>query len=136
MGPSFSPLASAAISFFLLLTSNRQADAFGGMNVRSADGTTKLRVLKDRCPFTIRQFGLYKKRITRDDISEDVIARDNDLMDCLGYLAAFNPEYERVETPVQHRSLAMQARQRLLDSGKPKDDYSIYLGAGTAPLTT
>ncbi len=114
----------------------RNMQVRGWLNVRPEDGTTKLRVLRDRCPMTIRQFGLYKKRLTRDDISEDVVAKDNDLMDCLGYLAGWNPEYERVDIPVTPRSLAMQARDRIMRDSKPKDDYSIYLGAGAAPVTS
>lgn len=104
------------------------------------DGTTHLRIISERCPHTRREFQLYKKKITRDDVSEDVKRKDNHLMDALGYLGAYlaplfdyNSAYvvPFQEQQVDKTMSAYHELQKRL--GVKRSDGSFYFGAGVVP---
>lgn len=97
---------------------------------RRADGSTKFRIIPETTPETQREFLMYRRQITRHEIKEKVDDRHNHLMDCLGYLAAFEPTYVR-RSPKAIGSavwLAYQKYRRNLDKFKG----TVYLGPGKA----
>jgi hypothetical protein len=104
-----------------------------------ADGTTLLRFVTDNVPYTRREFSLYKKKVSHDDISEDVKRKDNHCLDALGYMAAYlAPLFDIDQAYVPSVSLednsqpALRAYEKLM---KPKGKSSdvCYLGAGPVP---
>jgi len=94
------------------------------------DGTTKLRVINVMCPNLRKEFVKYRKVVTRDEIKDETVDRDDHLMDCLRYLAAFNPQFVEPEPAKVSPSLAYRAYQDLM---KPPEDPaqsrgSIHMG--------
>lgn len=57
------------------------------------DGSTKLRVLRDRCPTLEEQIRRFKKRVVKDETQDKPIAKDCDCVVVLEYLAAMNPAW-------------------------------------------
>jgi hypothetical protein len=108
------------------------------MQVRSwlsvgPEGWPKLRIVRDRTPNLQREFLLYKKRVTKDDVKEEVVDKDNHLLDAMGYLAAFDPTYiEPPEGYAAMQSLAVQAWKKLAGHGRPESEH-VWLGAGAVP---
>jgi len=102
---------------------------------RRDDGTTKLLLVKHTCPTTIAQFGLYKKHAGKDFIEDKPVDKDNDLMDCLGYLAAHNTRYvHRAETPPELlRSKRIEAMLQRWDQAENPDQEVTYMGPGRPP---
>jgi len=108
------------------------------LNVRE-DGTTQFRIIASTCPFTCREFGLYKQTITRDEITDKAIAKDNHCMDALGYMAAhLDPLFDWGGAYVAHQESKtvapiLDAYNKLVEkmTGKKKDN-SFHLGPGTA----
>jgi hypothetical protein len=98
------------------------------------DGTSKFRCNRQDTPHLQEEFVLYKKKATALDVQEDVVAKHDHLMGCLGYLASRNPEYvspwgeDEPKDPVD-RFL----RNLRIGPGQPDDD-SFYMGAGSRPL--
>jgi hypothetical protein len=86
-----------------------------------------------RTPNLQREFLLYKKRVTKDDVKEEVVDKDNHLLDAMGYLAAFDPTYiEPPEGYAAMQSLAVQAWKKLAGHGRPESEH-VWLGAGAVP---
>ena len=94
-------------------------------------GTTKFRIFKDTTPYHQHELELYSKKVTRDDISEDVNKKDDHLMDAMAYVAASEPEYYMRPPEERSKSSAWLAIQKLRGSKKKSD--TIFLGAGAAP---
>jgi len=109
------------------------------LNVR-ADGTTQYRVIAATCPCTCREFGLYKQTITRDEITDKAIAKDNHCLDALAYTAAYlDPlfNYDAAYYATEHENTVvdsvLQAYESLKErfTGKKKDN-SFHIGPGVA----
>ena len=116
------------------------SDNIGARNMRvrqwlgrdDDSGSPVLRLIRDTTPAMQNEFALYKKRVTRDDVKEDVVDKDNHLMDCVGYLAAYDPEYVEPETTEPIHDFAYRQWKKI-ERDSRKDDGVIYLGAGAAP---
>lgn len=92
------------------------------------DGTAKLRVVLANCPAFQKEMILYKKRVVSNSVAEDPVARDNHLMNCLEYLAAYQPVY--FEPPPRRPTQGYSAYQRFEKEfpGQKKDNGSILIG--------
>ena len=99
------------------------------------DGTTKFRCFRDTTPYMQREFGRYKRVITKDEITEKVRDSFNHLMDANGYCIASEPYY--YNPPASERTKCQAAlMMEQLEGRKPKDSDTIYMGAGAAPMPT
>jgi hypothetical protein len=104
-----------------------------------ADGTTQFRIIVDTTPHTRDEFRKYKKKITRDDVTDEVRRKDNHLMDAVAYLGAYlDPLFDYggayYADPVapSPETVKIQAFKALLNQGMAKrPDGVFYLGAGT-----
>lgn len=106
----------------------RTAQVRDWLVIRPKDGP-KLRVVVEACPNLVREFGLYKKRVTQHEITDEPVRRNNDAMNCLEYLAAYNPTYQAVHSPTVH-SPAYRLSRQWRDDKEAKYGKSIHLGAG------
>ena len=93
------------------------------------DGTTKLLVVDEATRNMQREFRLYKKKITRSDIRDEVVDRHNHLADCCAYLAAYDPQYVTPDASQRPRSPAYLAHLAW-DKANNRDSDSIYFGPG------
>lgn len=99
---------------------------------RREDGTTKFRCLTPATLNMQQEFGLYKKKVTRDDIHDDVVRRHDHLMGCLGYLASRGPVFvppagdEEPRDPIDRFLKTLRRPRESLDD-------SFYMDAGTRP---
>lgn len=77
------------------------------------------------------EFGLYKKKVVKDEVRDDVVDAHNHLMDGLGYFASTFPRYVWREERKERESPAW-ALMREMDkrAGKKKDTNYLTLGAG------
>lgn len=93
----------------------------------NADGRSRLRVVAEKCPNLCKQMELYKKTIT-NNIVQDKPANNqvDDLVDCLRYGTAFNPQYRKPEKSFANYSPAY--RQFLAFMGKKTPDTSVKCG--------
>ena len=99
------------------------------LGVRQQTGTPKFLCVKDTTPSLQHEFISYKKRIQRDYTVDDVISKNDHLMDCLGYLASYSPKYHNDIEDVTHKSPV----ELLLDKWRSQDDRKpegTFLGAG------
>ena len=96
------------------------------------DGTTKLLVIVETCPNLVSEFGLYKKKRLVGGEILDLPSKGHDhLMDALGYLAAYNPQYVKPTVPEKPLSPAAALFQQWLkDSRKRRGEPAIFLGPG------
>jgi hypothetical protein len=105
----------------------------GLLTIRN-DGTTRLRVVNPLTPNLRLEFVKYRKQVTRNEIKDETVDRDNHLMDCLRYLAAFNPSYVEPEIAKVSPSLAYRVYQQLINP--PEDPAagrgSINMGPASA----
>jgi hypothetical protein len=93
----------------------------------------RLLIVLPKTPHMQWEFGRYKKRL-KDDIAQDVpVEKHNHLMNCLEYLAAYNPKYVPPQREQAAPSSAYLAFKEWLKESPAKKDDSIYLGAG-APV--
>jgi hypothetical protein len=95
------------------------------------DGTTKFRIMKGCLPSMEREFSLYQKVVTNEEAQDRPVKNKNDhLMNCLEYLAAYNPKYVP-PPPVKHeKSAAYEAFQEWLKKRKKPFRGGIHLGPG------
>ncbi len=93
----------------------------------------KLRFIANALPYTMKEFGLYSKRVTQDDIKDDVVDKDNHSMDGLGYLVAANPTYVVPLAGASGPSLRLRAFLAWEKRHTPKASESVYMGPGAAP---
>jgi hypothetical protein len=93
----------------------------------NAGGRSRLRVVAEKCPNLCKQMELYKKTIT-NNIVQDKPANNQvtDLVDCLRYGTAFNPQYRKPEKSFANYSPAY--RQFLSFMGKKVPDNSVKCG--------
>lgn len=93
----------------------------------NADGRSRLRVVAEKCPNLCKQMELYKKTIT-NNIVQDKPANNqvDDLVHCLRYGTAFNPQYRKPEKSFANYSPAY--RQFLAFMGKKTPDTSVKCG--------
>lgn len=75
------------------------------------DGSTKFRIIHDRLPYTRQEFAKYRKRIVGADVDMPV-QKNNHSMDCLGYAAAYNPQFVKHEVSPSHRNPVLAEFQR------------------------
>lgn len=90
----------------------------------------KLRFIRSTTPGTQKEFSLYKKRVSKDDVKEQVVDQDNDAMDALGYLIAYNPQYVIPEDSDPHPNPIVRFAQDLEKSSKPAGSEYVWMGAG------
>jgi hypothetical protein len=107
------------------------------MHVR-ADGTTLMRMVTDTMPHTRREFGLYRKKVSRNDVSEDVCRRENHCMDAYGYLAAYldplldnDSAYYAAPVDADSRSSAVRMYEQLFN---PKTSPKNFFHIGAGPV--
>ena len=94
-------------------------------------GYPKLRLLSYRTPGTQNEFGLYCRRVTKDDVKEAVVDAHNHAMSNLGYLAAYNPQYVYADPLEAPTHPAIRAWQKL--EGKKEEPTTVWMGAGSPP---
>jgi len=111
----------------------------GNMIVRrwlqEVGGRPMFRVVTDRTEPMQKEFRLYKKRMTKDDVKEEVEDRHNHAMDMNRYLAAFlaprfedNTAFVRLGPQDRPKSPLLKWLDTMKD--KKPDDYTVHCGAG------
>jgi len=93
----------------------------------NADGRSRLRVVSEKCPNLCKQMELYKKSIT-NNIVQDKPANNqvDDLVHCLRYGTAFNPQYRKPEKSFANYSPAYRSFLKFM--GKKPEDNSVKCG--------
>ena len=81
------------------------------------------------------EFGLYKKRVLRDIVREDVVPEHNHTMDALGYLAAYDPVYIESAYDVTEQNRFVRAWREIESKSKP-ESHVMYMGVGEVPETS
>lgn len=89
------------------------------------DGRSRIRVIKDRVPNLCRQIKKYKKSLTKDIVSDKPAANQvDDLVDCLRYLSAFNPQYRPPEKVIHQLSPAYKAFRSFFKNKKKDEEVT------------
>lgn len=99
-----------------------------------SDGSTKIRIIKHKCPQLIETFHRYHRQVTKDAISEKTVEKKCDLISCLGYLVASNPTYMPPDQAVAVESsgmLAFRAHQKAKEA-REGHGSGFYVGSGSA----
>ena len=92
----------------------------------------RLRVYKSRTPWLRKEFILYRKRMVRDEVKDEPVSKNDHLMDCLRYLASYNPVYRKPRQTENQWSNAYRGYKDWKKAGnKPETEY-MTLGPGTA----
>lgn len=105
------------------------------------DGSSRLLVLRDCTPETQREFRAYMKYISKDDVKEKYVDRDDDCMDAnaygLMYLAPLiDAGIAWVEPPIEAQideGYAAFLEMQKMWERKKRRDKSVYIGAGPVP---
>ncbi len=94
------------------------------------DGGTKLLFMVHNIPNMQREFDLYEKKVSQDFVTEEVIAKYNDAMNCLEYLVAANPSYHTPTKMPEPEDPVFLHYKDFLEQRKAgrNDDYSSDLG--------
>lgn len=93
----------------------------------------KLRLYRDKTPWMQREFVLYRKRMTRDEVHDEPVSKNDHLMDCLRYLASYNPQYRKPEALPDQWSPAYKAfRDWKKAKGAQEDTEFVNLGPGVS----
>ena len=88
----------------------------------NADGRSRIRVVQKKCPNLCKQMELYKKTINRDVVHDKPAPNQvDDMVHCLRYLSAFNPQYRKPEIGVKQYSPAYRAFKSFFSHKKPSD---------------
>jgi hypothetical protein len=95
-------------------------------------GRPKLMLLRDATPAMQQEFILYKKRVTQDEVHENVVEEHDHLMSCLGFLAAYGPEYVPADESPERYDPVLREWKRMEAAKGPQQDYS-YMGPGACP---
>ena len=90
----------------------------------------RLLVVLPKTPWMQWEFGRYKKQLKHDVAMDTPIDKHNHLMNCLEYLAAYNPKYVLPVKGQAAPSSAYLQFQEWMKEDRSKNDNSIYLGAG------
>jgi len=101
------------------------------------DGTTKFRIDTAHCPETIDEFARYKKRVTREDVTDKEVSRFNHCISAICYVASRHPKWM---APVPETSEDEHPLNRLMASipyvVPPRQaSNAIYMGPGASPVT-
>lgn len=104
------------------------------------DQTTRFRIVGQNCPHVLREFRLYKKRVSADETQDQPIKANDHTMNALEYLAAYNPRYYKPLRNVPEESAVykeFESWQQKPHSITGRDRFfrgssgsSIYLGPG------
>jgi hypothetical protein len=95
------------------------------------DGTTRFRILRGACPNMETEFNDYRKKISGREILDDPIAKRNHLMNCLEYLAAYNPRFHPVlKTNRDSSSAYLDFQELMADISRSKGPRAFNLGPG------
>jgi len=101
------------------------------------NGRPKLRIVLGACPNLVREFQLYRKKSTQNEVADEPASGQRDhLMDCLRYAAVYDPKFvhmqpaERMEPSAAYRQFQEWQAERAAED--QHDDESINLG----PVTT
>ena len=93
----------------------------------------RLRVVKNKTPWLQREFVLYRKRMTRDEVHDEPVSKNDHLMDCLRYLASYNPQYRKPQATTDQWSPAFKAfKDWKKVKGKQDETDYVTLGAGVS----
>ena len=97
------------------------------------DGTTKFRINSIYCPQTVREFSLYKKKITRDEVQDKEVARWNHAMAAITYLASRHPVWipPEVYLPAKVSPMDSLIQRMPYFSRETKTTGDVFFGAGT-----
>ena len=93
------------------------------------DGSTRIRVIEATTPNLQREFRLYKKKVTRDEISDIPADRNNHLMQSLEYGMSYDPHYSPAMPEEARPSPGIRAYQ-LWKAGGKKPDSHVQMGPG------
>lgn len=94
------------------------------------DGTTKLRVVHHKLPNFLSEIRRYKKQIRHDEAQEKPVAKHNHLMNCLEYLAAYNPQYRPYRASEQFVGPAVSEFRAWMKKIGRGSTGCVHLGAG------
>jgi len=104
------------------------------------DGTTLFRIVTDTCPYTRNEFRLYKQKVTREEVTEEVRRKDNHLMDCLGYLGSYlaasfddNSAYYAAPPSAKINKDDIVEWRAKITGAKSTRNQGFFLGAGAVP---
>jgi len=102
------------------------------------DGSIKLKVYVDKMPMFHREIEHYKKQVTKEEVKDTPESGQPDhLMDCLRYLASYQPEYIKPSKSSDRPSPAM-LRYREFKTDETKDPNEVtpfHMGAGASPYS-
>ena len=87
-------------------------------------------MVRSKTPALQREFVLYRKRMTRDEVHDEPVSKNDHLMDCLRYLAAYNPQYNKPKTLPGQWSPAYAAYRDWQKVKGSKDEDYVNLGPG------
>ena len=92
---------------------------------------SRIRFVKNKTPALQREFVLYRKRLTRDEIYDEPVSKNDHLMDCLRYLASYNPQYRKPEAMPNQWSPAYRGYKewQKARSNQESDEF-VNLGPG------
>ena len=92
----------------------------------NADGRSRIRVIPGKVPNLCKQMELYKKSITNNVVQDKPAPNQvDDMVHCLRYLSAFNPQYRRPEKGEKQWSPAYKAFKSFFNHGKKKPNSVI-----------
>ena len=97
----------------------------------SAGRRPRLRLVRNKTPWMQREFVLYRKKMNRDDILDEPVSKNDHLMDCLRYLAGYNPQYHKPEALPNQWSAAYKAFKEWNKSNSDaRNSEYVHLGPG------
>jgi hypothetical protein len=87
------------------------------------DGTSRLRVLKDRCPAFVREMRRYQWKVVNGVVSDKPVKKDDHLVDACRYICMYSRlKYQKPKSRAKAASNAYEAfqavRKRMDRSGK------------------
>jgi len=101
-------------------------------------GVPRLRLVRDDTYPMQREFDLYRKKVSRDDVKEAVVPKDDHTMDCIGYLMAYlKPLFDAGEAwQPAPKDVVMDPVRKALEAlrkeNQPPTSDSFYFGPGIA----
>lgn len=89
------------------------------------------RVVAERCPKTVEEFGLYQKVMVKEEVQDKPIAVKNDAMNCIEYMAAHGAKHVPRTSSANQGSPAYQEAMRWRDDAAKKSQVGFFhLGPG------
>lgn len=108
---------------------NRCALVREGLRVPYPGAAPRILFYLPRLKRTIKEFGMYRRRISNKEYQEMPIAKDNDAMNCLEYLAGFEPVYVQPVRPYAQTPIASLDRVRSMFRKDPEKKGHMTLGS-------